>query len=140
MTEGDPVRLQQVFSNLLSNAERATRDGGDVEVTAVASADGRTIEVAVRDTGTGIAPEKLPSIFALFAQDRPDSAQLGVGLALVKNLVELHGGRVQVESQGPEQGAIFTVTLQAADIPVPASVNETGSRARGEPVREQDLT
>jgi signal transduction histidine kinase len=128
ITEGDPVRLQQVFSNLLANAERATRDGGDVEVTAMAAANGRAIQIAVRDTGSGIAPEKLPSIFALFAQDRPDSAQLGVGLALVKNLVELHGGRVQVESQGPEQGSVFTVTLRAAaSSPVPASVADTGA-------------
>jgi len=128
MTEGDPVRLQQVFSNLLSNAERATRDGGDVEVTAMASADRRTIEVSVRDTGTGIAPEKLPSIFALFAQDRPNSAQLGVGLALVKNLVELHGGRVQVASRGLEEGAIFTVTLlAAASSVVAASANDIGA-------------
>jgi two-component system CheB/CheR fusion protein len=128
MTEGDPVRLQQVFSNLLSNAERATRDGGDVEVTAAPSADGRALRVTVRDTGTGISPEKLPSIFALFAQDRPDSAQLGVGLALVKNLVELHGGRVQVDSQGPGEGAIFTVTLQSAATGlVAANVTDTGA-------------
>jgi len=129
-TDGDAVRLQQVFSNLLFNAERATRDGGDVDVIARHTADNRSVDVVVRDTGSGIAPETLPSIFALFAQERPESAQLGVGLALVKNLVELHGGQVRVESKGPGEGAAFIVTLPATEPPAANALVTDASDAR----------
>jgi signal transduction histidine kinase len=126
--DGDEARLRQVFSNLLSNAERATRDGGGIEVTALPTDEGRQLEIRVRDSGQGIPPDKLPGIFALFAQDRPDSAHVGVGLALVKHLVELHGGRVRVSSDGPGCGATFTVHLPAA---VPNSPARPSSAATG---------
>jgi signal transduction histidine kinase len=121
----DRVRLAQVFSNLLNNAAKYTEPGGKVSVTATLASggrpapDSRVIRVQVRDTGVGIAPEVLPRIFELFTQvDRSlNRAQggLGVGLALVRRLVELHGGTVAARSDGPGKGALFTVELPVAE-------------------------
>ena len=93
---GDPLRLEQVFANLLDNAARYTSPGGRITVT-VAS-DGSEATVTVSDTGVGISAELLPKVFDLFAQadqslDRSEGG-LGIGLTMVKRLVELHGGRV----------------------------------------------
>ena len=111
--EGDRCRLAQVFSNLLNNAAKYTEPGGRISLNATVAGD--TIVVKVRDTGVGIAPEVLPRIFELFTQvDRSlnrSQGGLGVGLALVKRFVELHGGKVTARSDGPGRGAEFTVEL-----------------------------
>ena len=109
----DRVRLAQVFSNLLNNAAKFTPEGGAVWFGV--AVEGPEVVARVRDTGVGIPPEVLPRVFDLFTQlDRTMSrAQggLGIGLALVKRLVELHGGTVTAASDGPGHGAEFTVRL-----------------------------
>jgi signal transduction histidine kinase/ActR/RegA family two-component response regulator len=110
---GDPARLQQVVWNLLSNAVKFTPAGGSVAVHV--SSQKRQARVVVRDTGLGIDPDLLPHVFDRFRQGDASSARreggLGLGLALVRDLVELHGGTVAVESNGPGQGATFSVHL-----------------------------
>jgi CheY-like chemotaxis protein len=110
---GDANRLQQVFWNLLSNAIKFTDPGGRVEARLERSkAETRII---VSDTGKGITPDFLPYVFDLFRQADPSSARrqggIGLGLALAKRLVEMHGGAIKAESAGEGMGAIFTVTL-----------------------------
>jgi signal transduction histidine kinase len=109
----DRVRLAQVFSNLLNNAAKYTEPGGRVSLSAEPSAD--RVAVRVRDTGVGIPPEVLPHIFELFTQVNRtlnrSQGGLGVGLALVRRLVEMHGGTVRAHSDGPGAGAEFTVEL-----------------------------
>jgi signal transduction histidine kinase len=111
--KADRVRLAQVFSNLLNNAAKYTEAGGRVTLTA--SRDGDWVSVVVADTGVGIPADVMPRVFELFTQvDRHlNRAQggLGIGLALVKRLVELHGGTVTAHSAGPGTGATFTVRL-----------------------------
>jgi CheY-like chemotaxis protein/two-component sensor histidine kinase len=117
---GDLTRLAQVFANLLNNAAKYTPDGGRVSVTV--TRDGETAVVRVQDTGVGIPPDLLPRVFDLFTQaDRSlDRAQggLGIGLSLVKMLVELHGGQVAAHSGGPGRGSEFVVRLPLTDAPV----------------------
>ncbi|MHB8903005.1 MAG: PAS domain S-box protein [Thermoguttaceae bacterium] len=124
---GDPVRLTQVVSNLLDNASKYTQAGGDIELDADVA--GQEIAFRVRDNGPGICAELLPHVFDLFQQgDRTlDRAQggLGIGLTLVRQLVNMHGGRVDAYSAGAEQGATFTVWLPivaAAPAPAPTSL------------------
>jgi len=116
--EGDACRLEQVFVNLLANASRYTDAGGELAVW-VHTKESQAV-VRVRDSGIGIAPEALPHIFDLFEQaheaDPRSKAGLGVGLAVVRNIVELHGGSVTAASAGSGQGSEFTVRL-----PVPAN-------------------
>lgn len=111
--DGDPARLSQVFENLIHNAIKFTPNGGAVGVS-LAAAGGAAV-VRVRDTGVGLAPEMIPRLFEVFSQaDRSlDRARggLGLGLALVKGLVDLHGGTVTAESPGLGQGSAFTVSL-----------------------------
>ncbi len=112
--EGDALRLTQVYSNLLINAAKFTAPGGRIELRA--AREGNEIVVVVRDNGMGIAAEVMPRLFTLFSQGRPatgpDSEQgLGVGLALVRGLVSLHGGSVQASSAGEGCGSEFTVRL-----------------------------
>ncbi|WP_373528478.1 AAA family ATPase [Nostoc sp.] len=110
---GDANRLQQVFWNILSNAIKFTSTGGEVKIKL--EQVGSQLQICVTDTGKGIAPEFLPYVFDYFRQ--ADSATtrkfggLGLGLAIVRHLVELHGGTVQAESLGENQGATFTVRL-----------------------------
>jgi PAS domain S-box-containing protein len=117
-TAVDAARLQQVFSNLLTNAVKFTPSGGRIQVRLDRS-DTRLI-VRVSDTGEGIPAEFMPHVFERFRQ--ADSSQsrrhggLGIGLSLVRQLVELHGGTVQVESAGKGQGATFIVSLPLRDI------------------------
>jgi len=115
--EADPERLQQVFVNLLTNAIKYTPPGGRVSIKA--TTEGDEAVVRVEDTGVGIPHEMLPRIFELFTQvdeTRPMSmGGLGIGLALVKELVTLHGGTVQVLSEGRGRGSEFTVRLPLAD-------------------------
>ncbi len=111
--EGDPVRLTQVFVNLLNNAAKYTPEGGKILVSASAQAD-RAV-VSVKDSGIGIPSDKLPQIFEKFYQidralERSDSG-LGLGLTLVRRLVELHGGTVEARSEGSGKGSEFIVSL-----------------------------
>jgi CheY-like chemotaxis protein len=115
--DGDSMRLSQVISNLVTNAAKYTERGGRIDITAVRRGD--RIEIRVRDTGIGIAEEMLPKVFEMFVQERQalDRARggLGLGLAIVKSLVELHGGSVDVTSDGPGKGSEFIVRLPAAE-------------------------
>ncbi|HEX4950473.1 MAG TPA: PAS domain S-box protein [Blastocatellia bacterium] len=110
---GDAARLQQVVWNLLTNAVKFTPSGGKVSI-ALRGKPGQ-VELIVRDTGQGIAPEFLPHVFDRFSQQDTSRSRrhggLGLGLALVKQIVELHGGTITAESAGTGQGATFTVTL-----------------------------
>jgi PAS domain S-box-containing protein len=116
MVSGDADRLQQVVWNLLSNAIKFTPQAGRVQVR-LARADGHA-EITVEDTGPGIRPEVLPHVFELFRQGDSSNTRahggLGLGLAVVRHLVELHGGTVQAASAGEAVGAIFTVRLPLA--------------------------
>jgi len=110
---GDPDRLQQIFWNLLANAVKFTPAGGEVRVEV--DQPGSKIVVRVADTGSGIAPEFLPYVFERFSQldtsTRRVHGGLGLGLAIVRHLTELHGGTVKADSPGEGRGATFTVTL-----------------------------
>jgi CheY-like chemotaxis protein len=112
---GDPDRLQQVVSNLLSNALKFTRSGGRIDVTL--RNVGAVTELAVIDTGQGIAPELLPHVFDRFRQGDNSTTRhtggLGLGLALVREIVTLHGGTVSAHSAGIGQGARFIATFPA---------------------------
>jgi len=114
---GDPARLQQVVWNLLTNAVKFTPDGGSVGV--AVERDGGQVAITVRDSGVGIPPEFLPVVFDRFRQaDASHSRRyggLGIGLTLVKQLVEQHGGSVRAHSEGDGRGATFVVTLPLAD-------------------------
>jgi PAS domain S-box-containing protein len=123
--EADATRLDQILSNLLNNAAKYTDETGRIELI-VERSDGEVI-IHVRDNGVGIPAEVLPRVFDLFVQATPslDRAQggLGIGLTLVRSLVELHGGSVQALSAGPGQGSEFVVRL-----PILAEVPEQGER------------
>ena len=119
--EADAVRLAQAFSNLLINAAKYTNPAGHIQLRAVQERD--EVVVTVRDNGIGISPNMMPRLFRLFSQVHPKLGHaeegLGVGLALVRGLVELHGGRVEASSAGSGRGSEFTVRL-----PVGASERE----------------
>jgi signal transduction histidine kinase len=109
---GDPTRLEQVFVNLLTNAAKYTEPGGKIWVTA--ERRDRQLAVRVRDNGRGLSPEVLPHVFELFMQgDVSSGGGLGIGLSLVRVLVEMHGGSVAAESPGPGRGSQFVVFLPA---------------------------
>jgi PAS domain S-box-containing protein len=113
--EADPVRLDQVLVNLLNNAAEFTDPGGHVEM--IVAREGAEAVIRVRDDGMGIAPDLLPRVFDLFAQadttlDRGGGG-LGIGLTLAKRVVTLHGGSIQVHSEGPGRGSEFVVRLPA---------------------------
>lgn len=109
--EGDSDRIQQIFWNLLSNAVKFTQEGGNVWLTA--SHAGRELVVTVQDNGMGISPQFLPHLFNRFSQEDTSSTRdhsgLGLGLFLVRHLVELHGGSVGASSEGESKGTTFTV-------------------------------
>ena len=112
--EADPRRLQQMVQNLLSNAIKYTPAGGRVVVSA--TVEGRDVAIRVEDTGVGIEPAVLPRMFELFTrEERPDGKPaadgLGVGLALVKTLADLHGGMVEGRSLGRDKGSVFSLRL-----------------------------
>ncbi len=125
--DGDLTRLDQIVSNLLNNAAKYTPRGGRIRLSAQRMGD--EVVVSVRDNGIGIAPEMLPHVFELFSQvDLPREERqggLGVGLALTKRLVEMHGGTIAAASGGPGKGSEFTVRLPIAQgepaAPPPAS-------------------
>lgn len=111
---GDPARLAQVVSNLIANASRYTPERGQIEVRGQREHD--QVVIAVRDTGLGLRPEQLESVFERFVQDGPTKGGVGIGLALVKGLVELHGGTVSVQSDGPGRGCLFTVRMPVGEV------------------------
>jgi len=125
----DPMRLQQVVVNLLNNAAKYTPSQGTITLTA-SMHDGQ-VEIRVRDTGKGIPRESLDRVFDLFIQLEPNSGSalggLGVGLALVRRIVELHGGCVQARSEGVGRGAEFTVRIPVSASPLAAAVAEEAS-------------
>jgi CheY-like chemotaxis protein/two-component sensor histidine kinase len=131
---GDPMRLVQVFTNLLSNAVKYTDPGGTIDVTWGVRDDQAFFRV--KDNGRGITDDLLPRIFDMFVQERttPDGkGGLGLGLGLVKRLVELHGGTVSAQSDGPGTGACFEVTLPVADnqnVDIAKSRTDTGPQER----------
>jgi len=116
IVSADPPRLRQVFVNLIENAAKYTNYGGNIWVKA--SVEGQDAVVKVKDTGIGISPEMMPRIFDLFTQaefaSTDQGSGLGIGLSLVKDLVNLHGGTVQVRSDGLGKGSEFTVRLPLA--------------------------
>jgi signal transduction histidine kinase len=114
--DADPVRLEQVLTNLLVNAAKFTDPGGHIHLSAAEEAG--QIVVRVRDDGRGIAPHFLPHVFDLFQQGPDDHRRggLGLGLALVKCLVKLHGGSVTASSDGPGAGSEFVVRLPARPV------------------------
>jgi CheY-like chemotaxis protein/nitrogen-specific signal transduction histidine kinase len=130
--EGDPNRLAQVIANLLNNAAKYTPDGGHIRLTV--DRDGDEAAIRVKDDGEGISSEMLPRVFDLFSQasqsiDRSDGG-LGIGLTLVKRLVEMHGGTVQAHSDGPGHGSEFILRLPLLRTEAPAPVPPRG-KARG---------
>ncbi len=119
VVDGDPVRLAQVFANLLNNAAKYTPQAGSIEISLAHDREQAT--VSVRDNGIGITQEMLPRVFDLFTQsnrsrDR-DQGGLGVGLALVRSLVEMHGGQVEAYSDGASQGSEFVIRLPLVAAP-----------------------
>lgn len=136
LMDGDPMRLSQVFANLLNNAAKYTNPGGDITVEG--SQEDQDVVLRVRDNGRGIPPDHLAAIFDLFVQgEQPlDRAQggLGVGLTLVRRLVQLHGGRVDASSAGDGRGSEFSVRLPAL-VRVPERATTASSTQRKEPHR-----
>jgi CheY-like chemotaxis protein len=122
--EVDSVRLTQVLSNLLTNAAKYTPADGEITVGSRWDAEGLTI--FVRDTGVGLAPEALAQVFTMFNRVESEIGRseggLGIGLALAKGLVELHGGRVEALSAGPGKGSEFVVSLPPSVLPKSATV------------------
>jgi PAS domain S-box-containing protein len=142
---GDATRLQQVVWNLLTNAVKFTPEGGRVELRMEGDAD--IIRITVSDTGKGIEPEFLPFVFDRFRQADPSSARryggLGLGLSLVKHLVELHGGTITAESEGAGKGSTFTVTLPRRHlefIPPPPAVRPGEVRTEDAITMDRDLS
>jgi len=111
--DGDQARLVQAVGNLLDNAIKYTEEGGHIRLTA--RVDGPEVVIAVRDSGVGIPGDLLPHVFDLFTQvDRSLARRqggLGIGLTLVRRLVDMHGGRVEAASEGPGHGSEFTIRL-----------------------------
>ena len=134
--DADAGRLAQVVANLLTNAAKYTEPGGTIAVTA--RAEGEEVVLVVRDTGIGIAPEMLPRIFDLFAQERQtlerSQGGLGLGLAIVRSLVSMHGGSVFARSEGQGHGAEFTVRLGRIAAGAAEARHEGGDPVRPVPV------
>jgi PAS domain S-box-containing protein len=127
MVDGDRIRLVQILTNILNNAAKFTEPGGEIDI--VAARSGNVVEICVRDTGVGIAEERLPRIFDLFSQSdpSPDRAHsgLGVGLTLARRLVDMHAGELTASSAGPDRGSEFRIALPVL---TPASIRQAASR------------
>jgi signal transduction histidine kinase len=132
---GDPERLQQILVNLLSNGVKFTPEGGRIRISL--QADDHHAEVVVSDTGQGIRPQFLPHVFDPFRQADPSTTRrhggLGLGLAVVNHLVELHGGTVHAESPGEGQGATFSVRIPRAASFQPEDETWTGAPSQAGP-------
>lgn len=129
--DADPVRLTQVFANLLNNAAKYTEENGTITVT-VGREKNNGVIVSVRDTGLGIPADMLPRVFDMFAQvDRTlkrSQGGLGIGLALARNLIDLHGGHIEAHSEGPGRGSEFIVRLTGLFPSDRASVQDSRNR------------
>lgn len=125
----DPVRIVQALSNLLNNAARYTDPGGKIRFSATVSQ--RTVTISVQDNGRGMSPEALDTVFDMFVQERRGGGGLGIGLTLVKRLLELHLGSVHAYSAGVGCGATFTVTIpieeQAEEAPPESEIPRTSA-------------
>jgi PAS domain S-box-containing protein len=131
--EADLTRLEQIFANLLNNAAKYTEPGGQITVILAPSAHG-TAEIRVRDTGIGIPPDQLEQVFEMFSQvsrsQHRSGGGLGIGLNIVKQLVEMHGGSVHAESAGLDHGSEFVVELPLlTEVQDPSAAPGTASRA-----------
>jgi signal transduction histidine kinase/ActR/RegA family two-component response regulator len=139
--DADPVRMAQVFTNLLNNAAKYTEPGGDISITV--EAEEHEMAIKVRDSGTGIPEEMISLVFDLFVQvDQPaDRVQggLGIGLTLVKRLVEMHGGRVQASSDGEGKGSEFLVCLPRVTSAVNGSAEPGRATSKPRRVRRRVL-
>jgi CheY-like chemotaxis protein len=131
--EGDPARLQQVFWNLIKNSVKFTPANGKV-VIATSNPSADQIEIRINDTGIGIGPEKICKIFNAFEQGQSSITRrfggLGLGLAISKAMVDAHGGKIQVDSPGKDQGSTFRVFLRTVATPAPAA-NGSGDTRPG---------
>jgi PAS domain S-box-containing protein len=134
--EGDPVRLSQIFVNLLNNAAKYTEDHGEIDIRV--HRNGGEIVICIRDNGMGIPPAMLPRVFDMFAQvDRTLSRSqggLGIGLALARRLVEMHGGKIEARSGGLGRGSEFRVHLpvaSVAEVKAPSGPQEAETPAAG---------
>ena len=131
----DAVRLEQVIGNLVHNAVKFTPHGGHIWVNAALNNGEEEVRISIRDDGDGIAADALPRVFDIFVQGNTslDRAQggLGIGLTLVRGLVELHGGTIEARSDGPGSGSEFIVRLPLPDIPTPEAVATAAREASG---------
>ena len=138
LVRGDPNRLQQVMWNLLSNAVKFTPRDGRISV--VLERVNSHVEIVVEDSGIGIRPDFLPHVFDRFRQADPSTTRryggLGLGLSIVKNLVELHGGSVRVKSGGPDQGSTFVVMLPVLHVKRDSLPARSSAGAALEPLEE----
>ena len=129
--DGDAARLAQVTANLLTNAAKYTDPGGQIAVSG--SSENSQAVLSVIDSGRGIAPEMLPRIFDLFAQERQEidrsDGGLGLGLAIVKSLMRAHGGTVDAHSDGKNRGARFSIRIPLAA----RAAEEAGTRSLAAP-------
>jgi CheY-like chemotaxis protein len=130
LVEGDETRLIQVVGNLINNAIKFTDAGGTIVISA--EVDESTIVTRVRDSGRGIADELLPRVFDKFVQGEPNApgqSGLGIGLALAKQMIDLHGGRIEAHSDGPHRGSEFRFMLpQVDELPVMKNSPVAGSK------------
>ncbi len=140
VVRGDPVRLTQLVANLLNNAAKYTDAGGHIWLDV--EGEPGWVTIAVRDDGTGIPPELLPRVFDIFTQVGSDMSRsqggMGIGLALVKSLVEMHGGSVKAESEGPGEGSRFVVRLPRSSHRMPVGA-EGRRREQEAPLRGKRL-
>jgi signal transduction histidine kinase/CheY-like chemotaxis protein len=137
--QGDPARLQQVFWNLIKNSVKFTPEGGRISIE-TSNPSPQEIEIRISDTGIGIEPEKIDKIFNAFEQGQTSITRrfggLGLGLAISKTMVDAHGGRIRVRSDGLNNGATFSITLQTVPAPTGEERAKTESgRARPELAR-----
>jgi signal transduction histidine kinase/ActR/RegA family two-component response regulator len=136
LMQADPLRVSQIVANLLANAAKYTDPQGRIRLVAALDADDVVIEVS--DNGIGIAPESVPAVFDMFTQLRGTGDRaggLGIGLALTKGLVELHGGTIAVRSEGAGLGSVFTVRLPRGDSPDRVAPPDDGVEPRAASAR-----
>lgn len=136
MIDGDPLRLVQVVTNLLSNASTYTPEGGDIE--ARVSAEGDRLQITVRDSGQGMAPGDTARIFDMFERGTENGSVtgLGIGLALVRQIVALHGGVVEATSEGEGRGSTFIVELPGLSVAAPESDEQDPYPELAEPMQK----
>ncbi|MGV3593212.1 MAG: ATP-binding protein [Gammaproteobacteria bacterium] len=141
LVRGDPNRLQQVLWNLLTNAVKFTPKGGRIQI--ILERVNSHVEIVVEDSGAGIPPDFLPYVFDRFRQADASITRrhggLGLGLSIVKNLVELHGGSVRVKSAGENRGSTFVVSLPVSHVHSEDSTRSTKPAGASDPLRSVDL-